>query len=175
MATNYKGGLKGAATGAAAGSAFGPWGTAIGGGLGGLLGLFGGGDNGEAAAGKQAAFDQSASQLGTLSDSMDARRKAALQQSLAMFGPTNSVLSKMYGPGAVGPGIDIDALFGPPLPDYSNGKPATPPQPYNYFDPPEVQRQIETNLRKSGLNKNDTFKRGTRGKRSGHEPRGYGA
>jgi len=165
-------GAKHGATGATLGSYFGPAGAVIGGGLGLGYGLLS--DDGSGAQdATQAAFDANVGELGALSNNMDDRRKAALRQSLAMFGPVDGVISKMYGPGAVGPDIDIDALFGPggPVETYN---PMTPQRRElqrgtgSYWDPArdelanERRRTVDRNLERSELNKNGTFNRGTK-------------
>lgn len=58
------------------------------------------------------AFAGAEGDIAALGKENDARRRAGLEQSLAMFGPVDSVLSKMYGPGAVGAPVNVDALFG---------------------------------------------------------------
>lgn len=125
---------------------------------------------------KQAAFDQNYETLGQTSNAMDARRRAALAQAWGQYQPVDSVISRMYGPGAVGPGLDIDALFGPSN-GYGNSNPMTPERRElqrgtgSYWDPArdELQRKristVDRNLERSELNKNSTFKRGTRIKR----------
>lgn len=126
----------------------------------------------------QGAFEATPGQWDQLGGDMDARRKAALMQAWGQYDPVNSIISKMYGPGAVGPGLDIDALFGPSVPGPAQtNNPMTPQRRElqrgtgSYWDPArdELANQrrntVNRNLERSELNKNSDFKRGTRIKR----------
>lgn len=63
-------------------------------------------------AASMAAFNAAPGQLDAVAAESDLRRKQALKANLAMFDPVDSIVSRMYGPGAVAAPVDIDALFG---------------------------------------------------------------
>lgn len=93
----FMGGLTGAGSGAAAGSMFGPAGTAIGGGAGLLLGGFGGFMRGRAKDKQKKTMAEAQRRLAALREQQRKQREMDLQRAMAMFGPVDDEMSRLYG------------------------------------------------------------------------------
>lgn len=84
------------------------------------------------------AFDTTAKDIDAMSAQNDARRKAGLEQSLALFQPSRDLMVEMYGPGAAAPPIDVNAVFGVDPAQTPGGRPLPPnwdPRALSPFNP----------------------------------------